>query len=163
MTHLIMKSIKTLFESHIKGDSENDIAELLAPKQGYETLQSVQVFEDAIPDKKSDEAAYPCLVIRWVEGTEDDDSATETFEVLVCAFSDEGREIAESWAGVIAGRVRSILRQTRLIGGNRFQRVGDIKSINAKFDPGEKHFSHHYVTIRSQWQYPLPDITSMEG
>ncbi|MFW5497768.1 MULTISPECIES: hypothetical protein [unclassified Maridesulfovibrio] len=169
MTDLILKALKDLLEEQIKGDSKKNIAPLLAEKQGHEVLQPLKVYENFIPSKDNDEVAYPCLVVRWVEAEEVDGFAVEVFDVLVCTYSESGRSISEEWGNVIAGRVRSILRQTtrlyKLPGANawKFTRIGKIQAINPKLNLDERHFTHHHLTIRSSWQYPLPDITSMEG
>ena len=169
MTNLILKALKRLFEERIEGDSAKNIAPLLAEKQGHEALQPLKVYENFIPSDEKDAAAYPCLVVRWVESEEDDDFAVEAFDILVCTYSDSGPQVSEEWGNVIAGRVRSVLRQTtrlcKLPGTNvwKFTRIGKIYAINPKLNPGERCFSHHHLTIRSRWQYPLPDITSMEG
>lgn len=157
MTELLMKALGRVLEDNTKG--------LLAAKGGHDSLQPLKVYENYIPSDDSDEEAYPCLVIRWIESEDSEEFGVDVMDILVCTYSEPGREISESWGSVIAGRVRSILRENKFIGKNentgsfKFKRTGSVRAINPKLNPDAKHFKYHSLTIRSQWQYMLPDTT----
>ncbi len=147
MTELVMMSLSRFLE--------DNLADLKLEKAGKSELVPFQVYTNAIPTEQTDDEIYPCLVIRWVTSEDDEEGATETLDILICVYSDEGRGVCESWSNIVSSRIRRLLRDNEVL-EQKYLRTGSVVARNPLLDPDARHHTHHVSTIRSRWFYPFP-------
>jgi len=132
---------------------------LPSPDREVGELAPAQVFLGAIPRKIEDHRAFPCAVLRWEKGEDDEESSHETVDVLLGVFSPAGLDLAESWIAVLVSRLRLLFLEKRCLGP--WELVMPLTS--AKPDPERQQERYHLATISTQWRRTLPSEPVMEA
>lgn len=122
----------------------------LAMEQPHSTeLGSVQVFKGAVPKDEGSDEAFPCVVVRWSSGEDDEEGyCTERVDLLCGVYSRHGFADAEDWIAVVTGRLRCKLSALKHLGS--WELVRPVKF--AKPEPEEQHKHMHIGVIRTKWQ-----------
>lgn len=125
------------------------VADLALEKKDSKHLGAVQVFKGAVPKDDEAQDAFPCIVVRWISGEDDDDGyCTERVDLLCGVFTKHGFSDAEDWIAVVTGRLRRKLASLQHLGS--WELVRPVKF--AKPEPEEQHKHMHLGVVRTTWQ-----------
>lgn len=115
---------------------------------GDRTLMRPRVFLGAIPRRVDADAAFPCVVLRWMKGRDEEDGRTETVDLYLGVFAESGMDEAEQWTALLMGRLRRELVQQRRLGAWELE----LPVLSAKPDPEKQQEKYHLATISTQWR-----------
>lgn len=107
-----------------------------------------KVFLGAVPREHDEASAFPCVVIRWVGGEDDEEARSEEVEILCGVYSGGGLELAEEWAAVMLERLRGKLYRAPVQG--RFEL--ELPVLSDKPAPERQQENFHVARIVSRWK-----------
>lgn len=125
------------------------VADLAMEQKGSDTLGAVKVFKSAVPKDTDAEKTFPCVVVRWISGEDEEEGyCTEHVDLLCGVYSREGFAHAEDWIAVVTGRLRRKLSTLSHLGS--WELVRPVKF--AMPEPEEQHKHMHMGVVRTTWQ-----------
>lgn len=127
------------------------------PETGAEVAPPVYI--GGLPDDLGGVEAFPCVVVAWESVEDDEDDSLISAEVTLCMSSNSGSKSLEEWAAGFTDRVRSILRDVRVL-ENKFERQWPVRIRRP--DPRREQHRYAVVVLTTTWRRPAPRQT-VEG
>lgn len=126
------------------------------PVTGQPEIGRVQCFLGNVPD--DDQTAlperFPFVVIRWVEGeNEEDGENLEEAALIFGVYSPTGPGEAELTTAALLDHMRQALMRLRIL-GEVFDLELPLKS--AKPDPEKRQHNYHIATLITRWRHRTP-------
>lgn len=143
---------------HVENFVAEVVAELAMEQPRSKSLDKVQVFKGAVPNDDDAQQVFPCVVVRWLSGEDDEDGhCTERIDLLCGVYAKHGFAHAEDWIAVLTGRLRRKLSTLQYLGKWEFERPVRF----AKPEPEEQQKHMHIGVIRTNWRGSYQSINHM--
>ncbi|MDR2891599.1 MAG: hypothetical protein LBV80_00710 [Deltaproteobacteria bacterium] len=126
------------------------------PVNGKDKMDSARCFLGNVPDdnEKNLPERFPFVVIRWVEGSSQDQGDNlEQVALLLGVYSPSGPGEAELLTAMLMDHLRGDFMRNRLL-ADIFDLQLPLES--AKPDPEKKQHNYHIATMITRWRHTSP-------